>query len=68
MLLGGISAIDLRSRLLAGELSPSDLVPLVFEAIGGDGLHAWACLDVEGLGPRAAAGNSPAGGYILPAT
>src|SRR5581483_7001107 len=55
MLLEGISALALRARLLAHELSPGEVVAAFLDAVGDDDLHAWACIDADDLGSQAAA-------------
>ena len=55
MLFDGISAFDLRTRLLAGELSPADVAGAFLDSVGADDLHAWASIDPDGLLGQAAA-------------
>jgi Asp-tRNA(Asn)/Glu-tRNA(Gln) amidotransferase A subunit family amidase len=54
-LLGGITATELRRRLLAGELSCRELAEALLIAIGEDPLHAWAQVDSGALAAQAAA-------------
>jgi Asp-tRNA(Asn)/Glu-tRNA(Gln) amidotransferase A subunit family amidase len=54
-LLGGIGAAQLRARVRAGELSPSDVADAFFAAVGEDTLHAWTVIDADGLRAQARA-------------
>lgn len=53
-LLGGISGSEIRRRLLARELSCTELVSALVEAVGDDPLRAWVSFDPELVRRRAA--------------
>jgi amidase len=55
VLFDGISAFDLRTRLLARELSPADVAGAFLDSVGADDLHVWASIDPDGLLGQAAA-------------
>ena len=54
-LLGGVGGVEIRGRLLAGELSCGELAEALIVAVGEGRLRAWAAFDPELVRRRAAA-------------